>query len=423
MGCFLILLAVFALNSYHVQGNDWLQNYENGIKEYFELYGAQDFPEKEYPQQFKHPPFVCPDMKPSPTVPTSVHYVKAADIKVVAALGDSLTTAIAANASNVLEVPFEYRQLSWSIGGYGTYEDVITLANIIKVFNPDVIGPAPKMTLNSKPALLNETGFNLAVTGANTYEFPDQTRHLIDTFKNFSGMNYNEDWKLLTILIGNNDLCDYCKNKTLFSVESFIHNLTVALDMLYEEMPRMLVNLVEILPLEGLRDLKKETLGCLLQRSFCSCLILPPDNSTELKELIEMNSVFQKKMEELIASGRYDKRDDFAVILQPYAKNAVPPRLPDGKVDFSYFTPDCFHFTIKGHEEMAKGLWNNMFQPEGKKDILDTFTNIKANCPPVDHPYIYTRLRGSATQLQPCVLFPFLLVLGYFFGFVLTDRR
>lgn len=36
----------------------------------------------------------------------------------------------------------------------------------------------------------------------------------------------------------------------------------------------------------------------------------------------------QKKMEELIASGRYDKRDDFAVILQPYAKNAVPPRLP-----------------------------------------------------------------------------------------------
>ncbi|XP_058842583.1 phospholipase B1, membrane-associated [Acipenser ruthenus] len=236
-------------------------------------------------------------------------------------------------------------------------------------------------------------------------------------------MNYNEDWKLLTILIGNNDLCDYCKNKTLFSVESFIHNLTVALDMLYEEMPRMLVNLVEILPLEGLRDLKKETLGCLLQRSFCSCLILPPDNSTELKELIEMNSVFQKKMEELIASGRYDKRDDFADILQPYAKNAVPPRLPDGKVDFSYFTPDCFHFTIKGHEEMAKGLWNNMFQPEGKKDILDTFTNIKANCPPVDHPYIYTRLRGSATQLQPRVLFPFLLVLGYFFGFVLTDRR
>jgi len=26
----------------------------------------------------------------------------------------------------------------------------------------------------------------------------------------------------------------------------------------------------------------------------------------------------------------------------------------------SFFTPDCFHFTMKGHEELAKGLWNNM---------------------------------------------------------------
>lgn len=26
----------------------------------------------------------------------------------------------------------------------------------------------------------------------------------------------------------------------------------------------------------------------------------------------------------------------------------------------TFFTHDCFHFTIKGHEELAKGLWNNM---------------------------------------------------------------
>lgn len=67
---------------------------------------------------FKHPVFQCPDMSPSPSVPTSglsaprrrlqiaattpfnthrlfpltpVELVKAADIKVIAALGDSLT--------------------------------------------------------------------------------------------------------------------------------------------------------------------------------------------------------------------------------------------------------------------------------------------------------------------------------------------
>lgn len=32
----------------------------------------------------------------------------------------------------------------------------------------------------------------------------------------------------------------------------------------------------------------------------------------------------------------------------------------NGKIDMTFFTHDCFHFTIKGHEELAKGLWNNM---------------------------------------------------------------
>lgn len=29
----------------------------------------------------------------------------------------------------------------------------------------------------------------------------------------FKGLNFEEDWKLLTILMGMNDICDYCKDK------------------------------------------------------------------------------------------------------------------------------------------------------------------------------------------------------------------
>lgn len=36
----------------------------------------------------------------------------------------------------------------------------------------------------------------------------------------------------------------------------------------------------------------------------------------------------------------------------------------NGKIDMTFFTHDCFHFTIKGHEELAKGLWNNMVNTE-----------------------------------------------------------
>ena len=32
----------------------------------------------------------------------------------------------------------------------------------------------------------------------------------------------------------------------------------------------------------------------------------------------------------------------------------------DGSGDESYFSPDCFHFSAKGHALGAKEIWNNM---------------------------------------------------------------
>ncbi|CAJ1074675.1 phospholipase B1%2C membrane-associated-like [Xyrichtys novacula] len=332
-------------------------------------------------------------MTPSPSVPTSVEFVKAADVKVIAALGDSLTTAIGANGSTILSIPFEFRQVSWSIGGYGTYQNVITLANIFKLFNPKLLGPSPVMTFHGRPTTVNETGFNFAVTGHNTLNVSDQIRHMIDTFKSYPGLNFEEDWKVVTMLIGMNDICDYCKNKTLFSPDNFIHYMTEALDMMMKEIPRTIVNVVQILQMKPLREVQKPSLGCQLQKRFCSCLVQPEDNSTELQELVEINFEFQRRLEKLIDSGRFFKKD-FSVVLQPYLENAEPPRLPDGEIDLSFFTADCFHFRVKGHEELAKGLWNNMFQPVGEKDKIKTFSDpVKLICPPKEHPYIYTRPR------------------------------
>ncbi|KAJ8313635.1 hypothetical protein KUTeg_008196 [Tegillarca granosa] len=33
-----------------------------------------------------------------------------------------------------------------------------------------------------------------------------------------------------------------------------------------------------------------------------------------------------------------------------------------GEIDLSYFSPDCFHFSAKGHFAAALSLWNNMIR-------------------------------------------------------------
>ena len=58
------------------------------------------------------------------------------------------------------------------------------------------------------------------------------------------------------------------------------------------------------------------------------------------------------------------------MVVQPFFLNTTLPRLLDGSVDMSYFAPDCFHFTQKGHRAIALALWNNMVEPLGKKRIM-----------------------------------------------------
>ncbi|GFO37830.1 phospholipase b1, membrane-associated [Plakobranchus ocellatus] len=73
--------------------------------------------------------------------------------------------------------------------------------------------------------------------------------------------------------------------------------------------------------------------------------------------------------ESLISSGRYDTRNDFTVVLQPFFKHTEPPVLPDdpSKVDMSFFSADCFHFNGKGQGAAALSLWNNMCEAVGEK--------------------------------------------------------
>ncbi|GCC30715.1 hypothetical protein chiPu_0009169 [Chiloscyllium punctatum] len=335
----------------------------------------------------------CSENLTSETKPTSVHRLRPADINVVAAMGDSLTVGFGAKAKTLLQMKIQYQGVAWSIGGDKSLEIVTTLPNILKKFNPNIYGFATGIGKNM-------SNFNVAVPGSMSHDMPKQAHTLVQLMKNSSEINFKQDWKVITLFIGANDLCEYCMNKEVYSADSYVKHIEEALDILHQQVPRAFINMVQILEMSGLRRLKKNTIGCaLLQKHICPCFLNPRENSPELHEIMRVNKDYQTKLTALIYSGKYDMNEEFTVVLQPYFTNTIVPLNSTGQPDLSFFSVDCFHLSERGQAEMAIGLWNNMLEPTGHKQNYNNFTHdrTKLKCPTSDAPYLFTH-RNSATK-------------------------
>ncbi|NXE33743.1 PLB1 Phospholipase, partial [Ptilorrhoa leucosticta] len=90
---------------------------------------------------------------------------------------------------------------------------------------------------------------------------------------------------------------------------------------------------------------------------------------------------------------RYEQREDFAVVTQPFFRNTLLPLDSTSKPDMSFFAADCFHFSVRGYAEMAMALWNNMLEPVGEKQTYNNFTHdrSKLRCPNPEKPFLFTR--------------------------------
>ncbi|XP_031212080.1 phospholipase B1, membrane-associated isoform X2 [Mastomys coucha] len=336
--------------------------------------------------------FTCTDKDPSDSVPTTVHRLRPADIKVIGAMGDSLTAGNGAGASpgNIFAVLTEYRGLSWSVGGDETIKTVTTLPNILREFNPSLKGFSVGTGKENTP----QASFNQAVAGAKSDGLTAQARTLVNLMKADTTINFQKDWKIITVFIGGNDLCGSCNDVARFSPQNFVDNIKAALDILHAEVPRAFVNMVKAIEITPLRELYNQpSIGCprMILRNLCPCVLNIGNNSTELASLVERNRQYQKGTEKLIESGRYDTRDDFTVVVQPFFENVAMPRTPEGLPDRSFFAPDCFHFDVKTHASSAIALWKNMLEPVGHKTKHHN-VEIKAPimCPNQTMPFLST---------------------------------
>ncbi|NXD08751.1 PLB1 Phospholipase, partial [Nothocercus nigrocapillus] len=326
----------------------------------------------------------CEDWTPSSPSAASVHALKPADVKIIAALGDSWTAGTGIASDNLTDLSTEFRGLSWSIGGDASLKDVTTLPNLFREFNANIVG------YSTGTGHANESGafLNQAVPGAEADAYQSKKIGLIIFFFVTQKIDLNADWKIITVHIGGNDLCNYCKDPVS--------------SRKLERVPKALVNLVEVMDLLPLRQLfanPQAQCPTYFADYLCSCVLLGEENSQNVTMVREATRAYQLGIRELVESGRYDTHENFTVVVQSFLKNPKIPVHQDGNPDISYFAPDCFHPSQKGHSQLARALWNTMFQPVGQKtDSFDFTSSITLHCPTQNIPFLGTSRNSNYTH-------------------------
>ncbi|XP_068986792.1 phospholipase B1, membrane-associated-like [Bombus flavifrons] len=324
----------------------------------------------------------------SPKVPESVHHLRPGDIDVIAAMGDSLTIGAAVTSLNIWEVNIEDRSIVGSIGGQGTWRQYLTLPNILKEFNPKLIGYSLGDAISTDPA----AQLNVAEGGAMSKDMTFMATYLVNKIKDDPRVDINKHWKLISLMIGSNDFCiNTCATSPWTMLNDHKIDLIHTLRILRDNLPRTFVALI---PPPQLKELVaahqgKESFQCYLSSMIeCSCLFALQfrDHRPEYYKIIER----WQEIDEEIANYPEFHRNDFTVVMLPILEDAKIPLAEDGFSDPSYLNADCFHWSQKLHALYANNLWNNLLEPVGNKSKALTPLFKKFLCPTSERPFLMT---------------------------------
>eukprot|EP00026_Physarum_polycephalum_P011428 Phypoly_transcript_11654.p1 GENE.Phypoly_transcript_11654~~Phypoly_transcript_11654.p1 ORF type:complete len:337 (+),score=40.66 Phypoly_transcript_11654:93-1103(+) len=314
--------------------------------------------------------FDCPSLPPH--VPANVNDLHPNDIKVVMALGDSITAFGIMGTQGRMN---EFRGLSWSIGGD---QNATTFANFLRYYSPDIQGFSlgehgaeicygilcPPFQYHPLLDVLDAAQSGAMVSDLVTHEMD----YLITTLKGNSAINFEEDWKVLSILIGANDLCASCTflDKKFLDPDEFEAHLSSVLENVRKNIPRVFVNLVEMFNISQVYDLSLKTKRCAeIHRDLfieCDCIFGPQANKT--RSVVDMYvQEYNARSRGLAAYYQAFGDPNFTVVAQPFASNTA---LRDQPTDI-LSTLDCFHPSLIAHEALATALWNNMLTPAASK--------------------------------------------------------
>jgi phospholipase B1, membrane-associated len=190
------------------------------------------------------------------------------------------------------------------------------------------------------------------------------------------------DFKLLNLFIGSNDLCASCiPFAGMLSPDAFERHIVEILAELESKIPCLVVNIMMQFNVSQIWDLTKDDEYCqTLQNSGtvfeCTCAFLPgPLGEATRRIMDELVVQYNLRLLKIWLEYQTHRNDNFAIIIDPLLKDVS---VRDWNVD-ALSKVDCFHPALKTHKLLAIGAWNNLFRPAYLKKGLSKREYMK--CP------------------------------------------
>lgn len=205
------------------------------------------------------------------------------------------------------------------------------------------------------------------------------------------GIDFENDWKMINIQIGSNDMCGACNSSYMDEVtpEKFGGYVEAAVERIQANIPHVLVNLIgtfnvsELFPLtdgQAYCRPKNNDSSTIGNRESCSC-----GNSEEgLQKMFNLTAAYNEKLYSIYEKYQQNKTDTFAVVYQPANLN-----ITGFPIEF-FSNLDCFHPSLIGHQWVSKIIWNQLFSKQSMKPTVFNYNANETIYCPIDSDRIVT---------------------------------
>lgn len=330
---------------------------------------------------------------------TNVRQLRPSDIKVVMAVGDSMTAGFAMKADHAYDIwdlysnLLEYRGAVYSVGGDA---GAVTVPNFLARYAANGAVPVGASVGTSfpldaikweghivQPHAPDTDRLNAAQSMAKVSAGPAQVDYLEQQLKLYAAngtIDFDNDWKLLTILMGANNVCGSCGGGSIYHPTYFGQQLDLIVSKATKQIPRVFINVITMFNISQVYDMHLGSLYCLgMWDTFCShecgCLTDAGSTNATRTAMNEHSVAFNQQIYAVAQKYASMNSPNFTVSVQPFTENMLISELAEVS------ELDCFHPSLMANEGFAVGLWNNMQQAPGKKDNALSPLNVKILCP------------------------------------------